>query len=191
MKAMLWLGANMTLIKDVLLAIAAIVGSSIAVIGLNTWKKQIKSRADYELAKALLVDIYELREAVSSVRNPFMLGEEQAVPDQDVKSAKSPEHEHAVRLGYAYQKRWENVSAVTARMYARMNEAEVLWGPRVRQQFSKLMRVVNELWVTLRMYFDDIQRGREYRLPEKDLERRNSIIYGVGDPNSDASTTSV
>ncbi len=185
MKVILWLITNSGLIKNVLLATASIVGSSVAVMGLTTWKKQIKSRTDYELAKALLIDVYELREAIDSVRNPFMIGEEQAAPDEDLKSAKSPKHEQAIRIAYAYQKRWESVGAVTAHMSARMNEAEVLWGPEVRQQFALLILVVNELWVTLRMYFDDIREEREYKLSEKDLKKRNSIIYGVGDLSSD------
>jgi hypothetical protein len=59
-----------TLIKDVLTAIAAVGAASIGLLGLATWRKQLKGRTEYELARRLLVAVYRIRNAVSYLRNP-------------------------------------------------------------------------------------------------------------------------
>lgn len=58
---------DLSVIKDFAIIIAAI----ISIIGLNTWKRQLKGNSEYNLAIKASISLYELREVIIQVRNPF------------------------------------------------------------------------------------------------------------------------
>lgn len=76
--------------KDIILTLAAIAGSTTAVIGsyvavkgLNTWKRQIGGQSDHNLSKNLLISIFKYRDAINSLRRPFMSSHEMPQPTQE------------------------------------------------------------------------------------------------------------
>lgn len=56
-----------TLIADVVVAVAAILGSIMAYRGLITWREQIRGKSEYECARRLLVTIRHIEHAIGSV----------------------------------------------------------------------------------------------------------------------------
>jgi hypothetical protein len=69
--------------KDIIISIAAIVGSVIAIKGLITWKRKIKWKTEYGLARRFLVSLYKYRDAVNGVRHPVMMAYEMPYPPED------------------------------------------------------------------------------------------------------------
>src|SRR3989304_91489 len=62
----------LTFVKDIVTLISLAVAALVAIKGLQTWRRQLKGTADYDLAKRLLKAAYRLRDALQAVRNPFM-----------------------------------------------------------------------------------------------------------------------
>ncbi len=56
-------------IKDVITAVLTVAGLVIAVIGLYTWKKQIKGTKEFETFYDLYYSVLKLRDAIKYVRN--------------------------------------------------------------------------------------------------------------------------
>ena len=70
-----------SLVSEVVVAIAVAVGSYVAWKGLGAWKQQLKGRADHELARRILVLLYKYRDAIDGGRNPAIWGHEMEVPE--------------------------------------------------------------------------------------------------------------
>ncbi|MCD4813731.1 hypothetical protein K8S19_08585 [bacterium] len=72
------------LIKDVILTGAAI---AVAITGLNTWKRQLKGKFEYDLCRRILVTLFKYRDAIDGVRHPFMYASEKPnPPEKETKS---------------------------------------------------------------------------------------------------------
>jgi hypothetical protein len=170
------------LAKDFVLAAAGIVGATAAVLGLRSWSRQTRSKVNYDLSKALLAEVYRLREFIQSVRSPFMLAEEMVVPEEQIKKATTDGIRQAMQAGYAYQRRWEPISDCQAKLFAMMTEAEVVWGSgsNLRDRFNDIMQPVRELWAALRMHVNDLRTGRDVRLSDEQRTKRDAIVFGFG-----------
>lgn len=167
--------------KDVILAAAAIVASYVGFRGLGTWQRQLRGNTEYQLAKTLLVSVYELREAIAGVRNPFMqYSREPDLPEEKLKDLSQREREwHA--LAQAYQRRWEPVPAAKAKLDANLLEAEVIWGSAIRTKIQPINRLVGELLFALQDHLEARNPNIPYESPERELiKKRREILYGVG-----------
>jgi len=47
-------GDFMSVLKDIVIIFAAISGAVVAILGLSTWKRQLKGKVEYDLAKKIL-----------------------------------------------------------------------------------------------------------------------------------------
>ena len=65
-----------TAIKDVLIGGAAIATASVAVIGLKSWSRELRGRADFEVARGLIRATYKLRDELRASRAPFIRAHE-------------------------------------------------------------------------------------------------------------------
>jgi hypothetical protein len=135
--------------KDVLVAAAAVVGAIVAIRGLNTWNRQLKGSAEYDLARRILKVCYRFRDAIRSVRHPVMWGAE--MPNPSVEEAKRmlPEETYYYGQSRAYQARWQRVSDVRTDLQAELLEAEVLWGGELNKLFEVLFKLEHELFVAV------------------------------------------
>jgi hypothetical protein len=114
-------------IPDIVTALAAGIGAVVAVVGLNAWKKQLKGKTDYELARRYLRAVYKIRDAIKFVRNPFIsLGEmEQALKERGSNQSTS-DHKETSRAVYSV--RWKKVTEAGSDLTLELREAEVSWG---------------------------------------------------------------
>ncbi len=112
-----------TLIKDVLVAVAAIVTPSIAFIGLKNWNRELRGKAAYEVAVGLTKATYKLRDEVMSFRAPMIRADE--FPDGIKRSvwSKDPQIE-ADAYSHVYSARWQPVQAALQDFDTQTLEAE-------------------------------------------------------------------
>src|SRR5258708_31563621 len=122
--------------KDIVVAGAAVVGAAVAVLGLNTWNRQLKGGAEYELARRLLKVTYRLRDAIKSVRHPVMWAAEMPAPPEDKAANMSHEERSYYGSSRTYQVRWQRVADVRTDLQTELLEAEVLWGTDFGRQFE-------------------------------------------------------
>jgi hypothetical protein len=117
-----------TLVKDCILGLTAPVAAYVAVRGLNKWQPQLTGNTNHQLAKNILMNLYEIRDATERVRNPFLTH----AAEPDLPKEKLEELDARQKAWYAtvqeYERRWKPIPIAKARLDANLWEAEAVWG---------------------------------------------------------------
>ncbi|GIV46059.1 MAG: hypothetical protein KatS3mg036_0877 [Ignavibacterium sp.] len=114
-------------IKDIILLLVAIIGASSAIIGLKTWRKQLKGNTEYQLARRLMIAVYKSRDYVKLVRNPFMDGGEisQAFKEKNEDVPHHQDAKYGVKVDRAvYSMRWNKLNEALSELKIELLEAE-------------------------------------------------------------------
>jgi hypothetical protein len=130
-----WSAAAGTLVKEVVVAIAAIATVVIAAKGLETWRRELTGKAQFEAAKGLARATYKLRNELTGCRSPFIHGHE--FPEGEVETANG----WAKVMG----DRWESLWRAVEDFDAAILEAEALWGDGARTAGGKLRACVQTI----------------------------------------------
>ena len=159
----------LAIVKDIVLTIAAVIASYIAIGGLDTWRRQLSGNVEYQLAKNILTTLYALRDAIETVRDPLMsYSAEPDLPEEKLKNLTRPEKEwHG--LVQAYQKRWEAIPVAKTRLNANLWEAEAVWGKAITSKIQPLMTMLNELFWAVRTHLEATNPKHEDREESADL----------------------
>ncbi len=160
-------------LNDWVTLILTVTGLYIASGGLFTWRKQIKS----EVADNLHLSLLKLRDAIKHVRNPAIF------PSEDYRAIQYARTKYPDKLKeeleknvhpYVYEMRWEEITNASTEMESNLLEAEVLWGPEVRQIVKPLYVKITDLNIALKQNFQPKIRTKDY------MEIHN-IMYNQGD----------
>jgi len=131
--------------KDMVLGLSAIVGAWAAVTGLHTWNKQMRGQASYELARRLLRNTYQLRNAVLETHQDLV----RALNSQSVKDYISDSNFSATSVGYINFDKSKDSAVFSDNLRTEMEtdflEAEVLWGIKIDSDFNKLIMMQLEI----------------------------------------------
>jgi hypothetical protein len=154
-------------IANAITALVAFAGVIIAGLGLNTWRKQIRGQSEYELAKKLMLQVYQLRDALQDVRSPFLSLQE---ADRD-----STEKDWEIS---AYNNRLKPVREIIAQFNVSQLEAEVVWDDKTAQAKKALLDRVRRLHVVVNLY---VSKQRK-EITDKNLPKDYSdVLYRKGD----------
>jgi hypothetical protein len=173
-------------VKDAILALAAIVAGYVGLMGLSTWRRQLKGNAEYLLAKSVLKAVYELREAIKGARFPVMTYfRDPDMPEEKLKDLSEQEKKwHAI--AQAFRQRWEPVPKAKANLDEAVLEAEVVWGPRIAEKTALLNGLLAELLGAIEDYLDSQNPHLVQEKPEPgELKARREIMYARGDASKD------
>jgi hypothetical protein len=172
-----------SLFKDIFSIISTIILAVIAIIGLQTWKKQLKGKTEYELARRLLRAVYETRDAIKLIRNPFASASEisAAVSEAGIDlDPKDPEF-YVQSQSALYQRRWKKIEEAMADLDLEAFEAEVIWGNEVKDVLMPLRQQVGELHSFVELYLRNLNQPSR-RLPNENmLEKIDKAIYDFHD----------
>lgn len=175
------------LVKDVILAIAAVIGSIVAIMGLSTWKRQLYGQSEYELAKRLLKSLYLFREVINNARHPFM--QYSAVPDlpQNKLEQMTKEEKEWHAQAQAWEKRWAPVAKARADLDMNVLESEVFWGDEIKEKMAKISQLQVELLVAIQEHIERTNpRDPDQSYQGDESKRVRAIMYGIGDRSKDA-----
>lgn len=164
--------------KDAITGIAAGVAAVVAILGLQTWKRQLHGNTNYDVSRRLLRAAYTLRETVRWVRNPMISGGEMAAALKAAGLNDSPPggiDERGEAL--AYEARWRKVADAQSEFATVLLEAEALWGPEIRQRGEALGSMTSELYVSLMSW---LSRGKRQYDPARE-NKLMDVIYDAGD----------
>lgn len=172
-------------IKDIAITVAAIIASYVGLKGLGTWRRQLSGNMEYTLAKSILMSMYELREAIKGVRNPFMAySREPDLPREEKEKLTQKEMEfHA--LVQAFQARWKPVTGASSKLRADLFEAEVVWGQNLVDKINPLFRLIKELWLAIQDHLEALNPNIPYESPGPEINKNRYTIMYEGDPEKD------
>lgn len=178
--------ADWALTKDVFSVIGTVVSAVgvgiagwVGISGLATWRRQNKGTADHELSRRLLIDLYRLRDGISHVRNPVMLGNE-GVTGEDEHQSLNFQQRNYRNTARAYQSRFAPIDEVRSRISTSLLESEVVWDKELKSRFDPIFRLQHELWINVNAYLVSINpdetdsRSRSY---QKILHERRDVLY--------------
>lgn len=154
-------------LTDYITALAAIIGVIFAGIGLTTWKKQLRGTSEYELAKKLMLQVYQLRNALQSTRHPFLSASEGNKDDT----------EETWEIT-AYSKRWESVQKVISDFDVTSLEAEVVWDDKTKQTKKDLLKLTHDLNFAIYMF---VRQKRDKSFADDFHRTYEDTIYWTSD----------
>lgn len=121
---------NNSILKDILVGIAAGTTALAAVIGLRScWSRELKGKAEFEGARNLARATYKLRDALRHCRSPFYSGDE--FPEETVWDRQDEQGE-ASKRAYVYENRFDPVRNAIQEFDSSVLEAEALWDQRLK-----------------------------------------------------------
>ncbi len=172
----------LTTTKDIITTAAALTAIFVGVSGLDTWKKQLKGRTDYELSRRYLRSLLKLRDSLQYVRNPLITaGEFTQSRKEIVKESESPDTvEDNVAV---YIVRWKKVQEALSDLQIESFEAQVSWGQEILRLEKPIKQLVTKLNVNLMLMLD-----KELEYSEK--KESHEVVYNSGsDDNPDKFTS--
>ena len=161
------------IIKDLVTVLGISIASYVAIVGLSAWKKQLKGKTDYELARRYLRSVYKVRDAVKDVRNPFIPIEEMSLA---LKESGLSETDFSDRGKYnraVYSKRWKKVVEAGTDLNVELLEAEVSWGRGAFDAQKDFDNSIRKLFMNLKLFLEGHALSEErdiiYDMGEKDV----------------------
>lgn len=177
-----------TSIKDIILSLVAILTLIVAIIGLTAWKKELKGKSEYQLAKEVLMAVYKVREGFKYVRSAayfsYEYPEGSTTPLGDIVEGKKYE-----TYKYLYENRWKELQKAMSELEVKNLEAQVEWGPENHEKIISLRECASELdyqiWNFLEKYRNPeansclIEKEDREELAKENKKQRD-ILYDHG-----------
>ncbi|PTR07103.1 hypothetical protein C8R32_10859 [Nitrosospira sp. Nsp5] len=132
-----------SILKDILVGIAAATTAVVAVKGLRSWSRELKGKAEFEAARGLALATYKLRDSLRDCRSPLYLVSELA--DYNPAAWSGPNQEEADQFAYIYENRFAPVLTAVQQFDSYVLEAEALWGSKIKSKTDQLRACVQEL----------------------------------------------
>lgn len=168
--------------KDVLLAVAAVVTATVAIVGLKNWSRELRGKTEFEAARNLIKMTYRVRDELQYSRAPFVsVGEFPS--DYPGTGQNVSAQEEAQAWSHVYGRRWEPVRQALEEFETHALEAEALWGSDIRKKTDELRQCARELQVAMEAVIEDkAQRGANFEADrEFGKEMRSTVAASRGD----------
>ena len=172
-----------SMLSDIATGAAALTAAVVAVVGLQTWKKQLTGKSEYDVARRLLRSVYQVRQAIRFVRNPFISAGEtsQALRESDVEIEPKDWEFHEVSQQAVYASRWQRVQDALSALDVEAFEAEVLWGSDVTETLGPLRRCISQLGVHIQLHLTGQMRPHRGRVDPETAQRIRQVIHETSD----------
>lgn len=175
--------------QNVVVSLCALSTAAIAFAGFNKWRKELKGKSEYQLAKDILKSVYKVKRGFSVVRNPMMFAYEypQEIRDKPGHPQGADRHE---AIAHAYEKRWEHLENAFRELEDLTLDAMVEWGSEYSEVIKPLRKCRGELLVAIQGYVRSLKEPP--RPPtEKEVEEEfsRSTLYEVGSDSKHDSFT--
>jgi hypothetical protein len=150
-------GEIITAAKDSLLGIAAAITAIVAILGLRKWREELRGRADFEVARALIRATYKLRDELELARSPFVRASE--FPPNYKGAGNHTPKEEADAWWHVYKSRWEPVGKALQELQAQVLEAEALWGSEARTKGEAIRTCAHNVFVAFQTIVENAASG--------------------------------
>lgn len=183
-------------VKEVVVAVAAAAAAVAAWWGVSTWRRQLKGKAEYDVALKVLRATYRVRDAIQAMRSPFMSGGEMqsAMASEGFRqppplATASTQAFHVSGLEAGYSVRWGVVSEALADLSVARLEAEAIWGEDAARCLDAVRQCARDLNAATRMYLKR-QRNPRGAASEETFERElEETVFSTGAESGDDAFT--
>lgn len=157
-----------------IIALTAILGLLFGQSWLDTSKKKMKGKLDYDIARKYLKMVLQLRDAIKIVRSPFVsISEEQNAIKEQGLNGDGYEDGKVKRNRAVYSSRWNKVQEAWTNLEEMLTEAEVSWGNEAVDVQKDLDMLIMKLRSIVMLYVN---------YPEsfnKKYEENSEVLYGT------------
>ncbi|PYT01368.1 MAG: hypothetical protein DMF63_00530 [Acidobacteria bacterium] len=162
--------------------IATIIGTAAAIVigflGLKTWRIQLRSTADTELARRILVGLYKIKASVAFIRRPLREGitlpEGASISDQNAWTE---------AVAKQYQEEWNKLADERTELLVSCIEAQAVWDRDFLRHLTPLNVCLGELLDNITDYFE--AKRQTYRDPDYHPAKTRRILFGTGGANDE------
>lgn len=166
------------MVKDIVLALAAVSTVYIAYKGIDKWKTELNGKAHFEVGRKLLNATYKLRDDIEICRSPMILARE--FPNNYTFSffdKKATKEEEGNAYNHIYSNRLKPVYESMKEYDVIALEAEVLWGESISEKIEALRSCFRELNVSIQTHVTNkYNENSDYK---KDLKFYEEIRLNV------------
>jgi hypothetical protein len=132
-----------SLAKDVVTIIGTIGALVIGVVGLTTWRRQLRGTSAYDVAKRAVLLTYQVRDAMQAVRSPMLY-----LKKEKVEAGRSLEEEQRI-----YDERKQRLQEKWAELRTLSLETRVIWGEGAEACFTPVQKLIGELLAEIWLHF--------------------------------------
>lgn len=154
-----------TLIKDGLLGVTALVTTVIAIYGARVWKRELAGKEIYAAAKNLVKESHLLSKATTKARQPIQNYERKVFSEEEVKHTTKNERWRLSEAD-AYRKRIDDLSLAIDRYQSALLEVRVLVGSKVYLGSLPFGRLVAEIIHRIGNYIVVVQDDSQEVFPD-------------------------
>jgi len=163
-----------SIIKDICISGAALTTAYVAYTGLEKWHKELRGKANFEVARELIKSVYLLRNELSYCRTPFISSAE--FPTGYVER-NSDNQQIGEAYHHLFSKRFEPVGEALNKFDAALLEAEALWGSSIKNKAKDLQNSVSNLRANFQAFVDDkLTGGQDFKDKEYAKKVRSTIF---------------
>ena len=163
-----WLG-GLSIAKDWLTLIIAGFGVCVAWKGLRTWQRQLKGTSQFDVAKRLMLKVYQIRQDIEFCRAPFRTIQI-FTHDGDGKPIPKSEQQY-----YSSNKEmWSRFNVIVKTLNEiefLLFESEIIIDKKIRSIFMPIEEVCRELRLSIEEYIEDC--NHKYNNQRESEESRN------------------
>jgi hypothetical protein len=168
-------------IKDIVLLLAACVGSYVALRGLSTWQRQLKGNAEFEVGRRIRRSAYQIREGIRAFRSALILPGEsiQAMKEAGLTEEQIAKIDINLIDGYAYSTRWRRISDAMTELSLAALEGEAIWGAEIQRPVERLGACAAKLYANTTVYFQLRSQGcrTTYQIYADMLATHEQYVY--------------
>ncbi len=169
-----------TAAKDILLGLSAASAAFFAYLGLSAWKKELKGKSEYQLAKDVLKSVYRVREGFKHVRHPAIYQYEYPEEMRNHHGPLKREHDHE-GTAHVYEKRWEVMEKAFGELEEYHLDAQVEWGSEFQHKIVKLRSCRVNLMIVIQEMLERKKNPREAALSTaEEKAKEQSVLYHIG-----------
>jgi hypothetical protein len=154
-----------SLIKDTLLGIAALVTTVIAIYGARMWKRELAGKEIYAATKSLVKESHLLSKAANRARGPIQDYERKVFSEEESKNTTKNERWRLTEAE-AYKKRIDELSVAIDRYQSALLDVRVLVGSKVYLAFLPFGQLITEAVHRIGNYITVIQDYSQTILPD-------------------------
>ncbi|MCZ6908073.1 MAG: hypothetical protein O7G28_12365 [Deltaproteobacteria bacterium] len=162
-----------SMIKDILMALSALTVAGVAVWGLNSWRRELKGRADYDLARRILRSGYKVRDAIAYFRIRWIDASEFPDGGPTIERLESGQ----TNLLFVYSNRWNKLMEAVREFLVDGLEVEVLWGARAYEPIKKLHETIR---IDLKSALERLLAATPRSTGEENFEKASERFHGEG-----------
>jgi hypothetical protein len=138
------LSEYVTIGKDIIVGLSAAAAAFCAYLGLSAWRRELRGKSRYVLAKELLLSVYKVREGFKRVRRASIFQYEYPQDMVDYHGHLLPEKEYE-GMEHVYQTRWNLLDEAFRDLEEKHLDAQVEWGPELENTITPLRECRAEL----------------------------------------------